>query len=77
MTESGHLVNSDHERLHDLVVEREQGEASQPEESPTGDTGTGQMTPRSPSASSPTSDSEQAQANLERMLETGEENPIS
>ena len=77
MTESGHLVNSDHERLHDLVVEREQGEASQPGEPSAGDARLGEMTPRSPSTPSPASDSEQAQANLERMLETGEENPIS
>lgn len=69
-------MNGDRERLHALVVEQEHHEAGQPEEGDGGADDAGQTAPGTPSAS-PASDSEQAQDNLDRMLETGEENPIS
>ena len=70
-------MSSDHEQLHELVVERERHDAHQRESRATDTADTGQTAPHSTSDSSPMTDSEQAQTNLERMLETGEENPIS
>ena len=67
-------MKGDRERLQDLVREHEQHEQRQPT---TGDAATGQVAPGSSPAPQPRSDSDQAQANLDRMLETGEENPIS
>ena len=67
-------MSSDHEQLHEMVIERERHEAHQRENSAAETATAGQTAPRSLSEPS---DSEQAQTNLERMLETGEENPIS
>lgn len=71
------MMSSDHEQLHELVVERERHEAHQRENCAADTAGVGQTAPQPRSDSSPTTDSDQAQINLERMLETGEENPIS
>lgn len=75
--ESEHLMSSDHERLHELVVEQERHDAQQRESCAADSADTGQTAPHPTFDSSPMTDSEQAQTNLERMLETGEENPIS
>lgn len=60
----------DHAQLRKLRQEIERKEAAHEAVEPESD-------PEDAGASSGRSDSEQAQANLERMLETGEENPIS
>jgi hypothetical protein len=70
-------MKSDHERLHTMVVEQEQETARNPEKDDANCGDTEQMDTERSSPSPTASDSEQAQDNLERMLETGEENPIS
>jgi len=75
--ESEHPVKDDRERLHDLVVEQEEHEAEEAQVRGTAEAHAGQPAPRTAAAAPPTSNSDQAQANLEKMLETGEENAIS
>jgi len=70
-------MKGDRERLHDLVVEQEQRGVGQPEAHESGDAIASHVTPRSSVSTPHEKDSDQAEANLDRMLETGEENPIS
>ena len=69
-------MHGDRERLHALVVEHEERAAREEEERKDDAAKTGNGVNEASSAASPKSDSEQAQANLERMLETGEEDPV-
>lgn len=66
-------MKDDRTRLRELVVEQTQHEEREPDGSGANTVDSRRAAHRSPTAP----DSEQAQDNLERMLETGEENPIS
>lgn len=70
-------MDGDHERIHELRQKLEQqervrdlGEPGAQDQEPAASQGGTEPVPEP-------SDSEQAEANLDQMLETGEENPIS